>query len=228
MNVQDNYQTIRSNIDNICRRTGRDPDEINVIAVTKYVGIDRAEAAIEAGVRHLGENRDEGLKTKYQKLGDKAAWHFIGSLQTRRVKNIIDKVEYIHSLDRISLAKEIDKRALGPMKCFIQVNVSGEESKHGCSPQDLMSLVKAMRELPSIQVVGLMTMAPLTDDKDLIRTCFKQLKELQQSVQAQHLPTVPCHELSMGMSNDYDIAIEEGATFIRIGTSLVGNEIGGV
>lgn len=228
MNVQDNYQTIRSNIDNICIRTGRSPDEINVIAVTKYVGIERAEAAIEAGVRHFGENRDEGLETKYQKLGDKAVWHFIGSLQTRRVKNIIDKVEYIHSLDRLSLAKEIDKRTQKPIKCFLQVNVSGEESKHGCSPQDLMSLVKGIKELQSIHVVGLMTMAPLTEDKELIRDCFKQLKVLQQGVQALQISTIPCHELSMGMSNDYEIAIEEGATFIRIGTSLVGNEIGGV
>lgn len=228
MNVQDNYQTIRSNIDSICKRTGRSSTEVKVIAVTKYVSIDRAKAAIEAGIRHLGENRDEGLTSKYQEIGDKATWHFIGSLQTRKVKNIIDKVEYIHSLDRISLAKEINKRANHQVKCFVQVNVSGEGSKHGCSPEEVEGFVKELETLSNIQVVGLMTMAPLTDDKEFIRACFKQLKSLQQDIQALRLSSVPCHELSMGMSNDYEIAIEEGATFIRIGTSLVGNENGGV
>jgi pyridoxal phosphate enzyme (YggS family) len=228
MNVQENYQTIRGIIDSICARIGRNPDEINVIAVTKYVSIERAKAAIAAGVHHLGENREEGLNDKYQELGNKATWHFIGSLQTRKVKNIIDKVEYIHSLDRLSLAKEINKRAEKPIKCFVQVNVSGEESKHGCSPSEVVNFVNELHALSNIQVAGLMTMAPFTDDKDLIRTCFKQLKNLQEKVQALHLPNASCQELSMGMSNDYEIAIEEGATFIRIGTSLVGNEIGGV
>ncbi|MGN7941258.1 MULTISPECIES: YggS family pyridoxal phosphate-dependent enzyme [Bacillaceae] len=228
MNVQENYQTIRSNIQKICERIGRNPDEIKVIAVTKYVSIDRAKAAIDAGVIHLGENRDEGLNDKYAELGDDAVWHFIGSLQTRKVKNIIDKVEYIHSLDRFSLAKEIDKRAEKLVKCFVQVNVSGEASKHGISPDEVIDFIKELETLSSVQIVGLMTMAPFTDDVDTIRTCFRQLKKLQKDVQALNLENAPCLELSMGMSNDYEIAVEEGATFIRIGTSLVGKETGGV
>jgi pyridoxal phosphate enzyme (YggS family) len=199
-----------------------------VIAVTKYVSIERAKEATDAGVQHLGENRDEGLDSKYQEIGETAIWHFIGSLQTRKVKNIIHKVEYIHSLDRLSLAQEINKRASRPIKCFLQVNVSGEESKHGCSPDDVEGLVTEMESLSNIEIVGLMTMAPFTDNREHIRTCFKQLKVLQQKVQALQLSKAPCQELSMGMSNDYEIAIEEGATFIRIGTSLVGNESGGV
>lgn len=228
MNVQENYQAIRSNIQKVCERIGRNPDEIKVIAVTKYVSIDRAKAAIDAGVIHLGENRDEGLNEKYAELGNDAVWHFIGSLQTRKVKNIIDKVEYIHSLDRFSLAKEIDKRAEKLVKCFVQVNVSGESSKHGISPDELIAFIKELETLSSIQIVGLMTMAPFTDDVDTIRTCFRQLKKLQKDVQALKLENAPCLELSMGMSNDYEIAVEEGATFIRIGTSLVGKETGGV
>jgi pyridoxal phosphate enzyme (YggS family) len=228
MNVQGNYQEIRKKITAICERTGRHTEDVKVIAVTKYVSIERAKEAIDAGVQHLGENRDEGLNSKYQEIGEKAIWHFIGSLQTRKVKNIIDKVEYIHSLDRFSLAQEINKRASRPIKCFLQVNVSGEESKHGCSPDDVEGLVTEMESLSNIEIVGLMTMAPFTDDKEHIRTCFKQLKVLQQKVQALQLSKAPCQELSMGMSNDYEIAIEEGATFIRIGTSLVGNENGGV
>jgi pyridoxal phosphate enzyme (YggS family) len=228
MNVQENYQDISKKITAICERTGRNTEDVKVIAVTKYVSIERAKEAVDAGVQHLGENRDEGLNSKYQEIGEKANWHFIGSLQTRKVKNIIDKVEYIHSLDRLSLAQEINKRASRPIKCFLQVNVSGEESKHGCSPDDVEGLVTEMESLSNIEIVGLMTMAPFTDDKERIRTCFKQLKALQQKVQALQLSKAPCQELSMGMSNDYGIAIEEGATFIRIGTSLVGNENGGV
>lgn len=228
MNVQGNYQEIRKKITAICERTGRNTEDVKVIAVTKYVSIERAKEAIDAGVQHLGENRDEGLNSKYQEIGEKAIWHFIGSLQTRKVKTIIDKVEYIHSLDRLSLAQEINKRASRPIKCFLQVNVSGEESKHGCSPDEVEGLVTEMEPLSNIEIVGLMTMAPFTDNKEHIRTCFKQLKVLQQKVQALQLSKAPCQELSMGMSNDYEIAIEEGATFIRIGTSLVGNENGGV
>ncbi|MGM7720287.1 YggS family pyridoxal phosphate-dependent enzyme [uncultured Metabacillus sp.] len=228
MNVQENYLTIRENIKRICNCIGRNPEDIKVIAVTKYVSIERAKEAIAAGVHHLGENRDEGLQAKFQEIKDTAIWHFIGTLQTRKVKSIIDKVEYIHSLDRLSLAKEIDKRATKPIKCFIQVNVSGEESKHGCSPEEVIDFVKGLEAYQNIKVVGLMTMAPFTDDQQLIRTCFKRLKMIQQEVQALKISTAPCHELSMGMSNDYEIAIEEGATFIRIGTSLVGNENGGV
>ncbi|MBZ5748694.1 YggS family pyridoxal phosphate-dependent enzyme [Metabacillus rhizolycopersici] len=228
MNVQGNYQEIRKKITAICERTGRNTEDVKVIAVTKYVSIERAKEAIDVGVQHLGENRDEGLNSKYQEIGEKAIWHFIGSLQTRKVKTIIDKVEYIHSLDRLSLAQEINKRASRPIKCFLQVNVSGEESKHGCSPDEVEGLVTEMEPLSNIEIVGLMTMAPFTDNKEHIRTCFKQLKVLQQKVQALQLSKAPCQELSMGMSNDYEIAIEEGATFIRIGTSLVGNENGGV
>lgn len=228
MNVQDNYQNICNKIETICQRVGRNATEVNVVAVTKYVSVKRAKEAVAAGVQHLGENRDEGLIEKIEEVGEGPIWHFIGSLQTRKVKNVIDKVDYIHSLDRLSLAKEINKRAEQPIKCFVQVNVSGEESKHGCSPDNVMNFVQQLKEFPNIKIVGLMTMAPFTENQEVIRACFKQLKQLQEKVQALKLSTAPCQELSMGMSNDYEIAIEEGATFIRIGTSLVGNEIGGV
>lgn len=228
MSVKENLLVIQNNIESICKTVGRNPDDIKVIAVTKYVSISRAKEAIDAGVVHLGENRDEGLSLKYGELGSQATWHFIGTLQTRKVKNIIDKVQYIHSLDRLSLAKEINKRALSPVNCFIQVNVSGEESKHGCSPEKVIDFIKELQSLTNIKVVGLMTMAPFTDQEQVVRSCFRKLKNIQQEVQGLQLASAPCNELSMGMSNDYEIAIEEGATFIRIGTSLVGNENGGV
>ncbi|MCZ0755514.1 YggS family pyridoxal phosphate-dependent enzyme [Anoxybacillus sp. J5B_2022] len=224
MPVRDNLATIRDNIEAACRRTGRDPASVRIIAVTKYVSVERAKEALAAGVVDLGENRDDGLLQKYEAIGREATWHFIGTLQSRKVKNIIDKVDYIHSLDRLSLAREIEKRATKRIKCFVQVNVSGEETKHGLSKEEVIPFVEQLRDFTKIEVVGLMTMAPYTDDEQLLRQCFRQLKQLQQHVQALHIANVRCTELSMGMSNDYVIAVEEGATFLRLGTSLVGEE----
>ncbi len=162
------------------------------------------------------------MLAKWEVLKDKPKWHYIGSLQTRKVKNIIDKVDYIHSLDRISLAKEINKRADKKMKCFIQVNVSGEESKQGLQPEEVHDFVSELKEYQNIEICGLMTMAPFTSDEQVLRSCFQKLKKLQLDIQAMNLEYAPCTELSMGMSNDYEIAIEEGATMVRIGTALVG------
>ncbi|MCA1059245.1 YggS family pyridoxal phosphate-dependent enzyme [Rossellomorea aquimaris] len=224
MKVSENLKIIKENIQTACERSGRLEDSVNIVAVTKYVSTQRAEEAVEAGLLHLGENRDEGLVSKWEVLQDKPQWHFIGSLQSRKVKNIIDKVSYIHSLDRLSLAKEIHKRADRPVSCFVQVNVSGEESKHGISPDEVKKFIVSLKTYFNIKVVGLMTMAPHTDDESFLRSCFRQLKTVQEEIHALNLPYAPCTELSMGMSNDYMIAIEEGATFIRIGTALVGND----
>lgn len=222
--VETNLEELQKNIREVCENIDRSPAEIKIIAVTKYVSNDRAEEAVQSGVKHLGENRDDGLLKKWELLSDKAIWHFIGTLQTKKVKKIIDKVDYIHSLDRESLAEEIHKRSDKPVKCFIQVNISGEDSKHGLSKEKVMGFVYMLENHSRIQVVGLMTMAPHTEDETVIRQCFRELKSLQVQIQHLNLPYAPCKELSMGMSNDYRIAIEEGATFIRIGSALVGNE----
>jgi PLP dependent protein len=224
MGVKENLIDIQKNIVQACKKSNRPVESVSVIAVTKYVSIETTKEAIESGIVHIGENRDDGLLKKWEEIGSKPIWHFIGSLQTRKVKNIIDKVDYIHSLDRLSLAEEIQKRSTNKIKCFLQVNTSGEESKHGMSPDDIGEFLTKLAQFPSIEVVGLMTMAPFTEDKDVIRKCFYNLRKLRDDVQALNLPYAPCNELSMGMSNDYDIAIEEGATFIRIGTALVGKE----
>lgn len=224
MKVAVKLEAIKQQINEACQKANRNPEEVRLIAVTKYVSVERAMEALEAGVTNLGENRDEGLLAKREILQDKPVWHFIGSLQTRKVKNIINIVDYIHSLDRLSLAEEISKRAGKPIKCLIQVNVSGEESKHGMEADEVLTFVKQLSGLENIQIEGLMTMAPLTSDEGVLRSCFRQLKELRDEVQALHLAYAPCNELSMGMSNDFSIAIEEGATMIRIGTALVGDE----
>jgi PLP dependent protein len=224
MDVSSKLIKIKEEIEKACERANRSPEDVKIIAVTKYVSIERAKEAIEAGIQHVGENRDDGLTAKWEALKDHAVFHFIGTLQSRKVKNIIDKVEYIHSLDRLSLAKEIQKRAGRKVNCFVQVNVSGEDSKHGISPEEVIDFVKQLKEYPNIIVCGLMTMAPYTDDEDLIRSCFRKLRDLQKEVQNLELDYAPCNELSMGMSNDYIIAVEEGATMIRIGSALVGEE----
>jgi len=220
--VESNLQIITEKIAKACEKVGRDPEEVTIIAVTKYVTIERAQEALKAGIIHLGENRDQELLKKYEVLGNQPIWHFIGTLQTRKVKKIIDKVDYIHSLDRLSLAEEIHKRANRKIPCFVQVNVSGEESKHGLPPEEVLPFIQQLAMYSNIEIVGLMTMAPYIKDEQILRNCFRSLKQLQDDIQNLKLPYAPCTELSMGMSNDYEIAVEEGATFVRIGTSLVG------
>ncbi|WP_251549078.1 YggS family pyridoxal phosphate-dependent enzyme [Neobacillus muris] len=224
MKVAAKLEQIRQQINEACRKVNRNPDEVTIIAVTKYVSTERAKEAVEAGILHLGENRDEGLLEKWNVLQDKPVWHYIGTLQSRKVKNIIDKVNYIHSLDRLSLAEEINKRAAGNINCLVQVNTSQEASKHGLHPDEVVDFVKSLRPYEKIRIQGLMTMAPFTDDEQVIRECFHKLRELRDQIQACHFEFAPCTELSMGMSNDFAIAIEEGATMVRIGTALVGED----
>lgn len=224
MRVEDNFSAIKAKIEEACERSGRNSEDIKVIAVTKYVSSERTQEAIDAGVGHIGENRIEGMRDKQASTSGEATWHFIGSLQTRKVKDVLVNADYIHSLDRLSLAQEIQKRAMKPVNCFVQVNTSGEESKHGLSPNEVIPFVKELEQYDKIIVVGLMTMAPFTEEEQVLRNCFKKLKELQLEVVNLKLSNAPCIELSMGMSNDFEIAIEEGSTFIRVGTALVGED----
>ncbi|EJQ58347.1 YggS family pyridoxal phosphate-dependent enzyme [Bacillus mycoides] len=222
MTVQGNLADVNEVIKESCVRAGRSMKDIKLVAVTKTVGIEKTSEVIETGIIDLGENRNEGFLQKYEYFGSKVNWHFIGSLQTRKVKEIINEIDYLHSLDRLSLAKEIQKRADKKVKCFIQVKTSSEESKQGLAIEETISFIQSLQELDKIEVVGLMTMAPFTGEEEEIRRCFKELRMLQTEVQELELLHAPCKELSMGMSNDYTIAIEEGATYIRLGTVLVG------
>jgi len=226
LTVKENLQSIQASIQEACQRVGRNAKDVQIIAVTKYVSVETANEAILAGVKHLGENRVEGGLEKWEALHDKANWHFIGSLQSRKVKDMIGKFEYIHSLERLSLAKEIDKRAKSgqTVKCFVQVNISEEQSKSGLSVEEVIPFIHELAKYESIQVIGLMTMAPFVEDAEETRPIFRRLKQLQEEIRALNLKHAPCTELSMGMSNDYIVAIEEGATYIRLGTSLVGKE----
>lgn len=193
-----------------------------LVAVTKTVGPEMMEALYDNGIRHFGENRPHVFLEKFQQLQhlEQAVWHYIGNLQTRQVKDIINEIDYLHSLDRPSLAKEIQKRAESVVNCFVQVNVSGEASKSGFEPEEVIDWIESLAEYNHIRVVGLMTMAPIDATEEELHHYFGTLKQLQIKVEKMGWVHAPCTELSMGMSQDYEIAVEEGATFVRIGTAF--------
>lgn len=223
-NLQQRIQQIEKNIQASCDKVGRNRSDIHVVAVTKGVSSKRTKEVMDAGFEHLGENRPDGLMAKIEDIPEEVNWHFIGNLQSRRIRDIVDHVSHIHSLSRTSIAKEIQKRATYPVDCFVQVNVSGEASKSGVSPEELKDFIESIRHYDKVRVIGLMTMAPDIKDEAEIRSNFIEMRKLRDYIQGLKLAHAPCTELSMGMSNDYEIAIEEGATYVRIGTALVGEE----
>jgi len=235
LSLENRIELVEEKILKACERAGRSRDDVQIIAVTKYVSLDTTKDALEHGLLHLGENRWQDAEAKWRAISgsvdleaaDQPIWHFIGSLQTNKVKDVIGKFTYIHSLDRLSLAEAINKRAsqLGIIvPCFIQVNVSGEDSKQGMEPEELFPFVAQLAKLQSIKPIGLMTMAPYESEPEQTRSVFRALRELRDELErrSEHPHTIT--QLSMGMSNDFEVAIEEGATWIRLGTILVGKE----
>ena len=220
--IAENLHRIEQEIQESCALVSRNLQDITMVAVTKSVDSIAAKELVELGVTDLAENRVDKLLEKKQSFShdQQIKWHLIGNLQRRKVKLIINEIDYFHALDSLRLAQEIQKRAEHPIHCFIEVNVSGEESKHGLKPEELHSFVEELEKLDKVYVVGLMTMAPYDASQQEVRTIFSTLKRLQVSVKEKNLQYAPCIELSMGMSQDFKTAIEEGATFVRIGTAL--------
>lgn len=221
MSFQTNTDFIFSQVATAAQSVGRKPSEVSIIAVTKYVDLQTTREILATGVTHIGENRTDKFLEKYHALTSEAVtWHFIGSLQRRKVKDVINLVDYFHALDSISLAQEIQKRAEKPIKCFLQVNVSGEASKHGFAMAAVEDTLAELAKLDKIVLVGVMTMAPFDANEATLTQIFKDTKRLQEYLQAKQLKGMPFTELSMGMSQDYPLAIQEGATFVRIGTAF--------
>ena len=221
MNLKNNTELIFQQIAEASQKANRDLDSVSVIAVTKYVDVETAEALLPLGVHHIGENRVDKFLEKYQALKDRpVTWHLIGTLQRRKVRDVISFVDYFHALDSLKLAQEIQKRTDHVIKCFLQVNISGEESKHGFSKETLLEQLADLAQLDQIEYVGLMTMAPFEADTDELRTIFKKTQELQVEIREKQIPNMPMTELSMGMSRDYEEAIQFGSTFVRIGTAF--------
>ncbi|NMB27599.1 MAG: YggS family pyridoxal phosphate-dependent enzyme [Tissierellia bacterium] len=223
--IKDNLLIIEENIEKALQRSGRIGEKVHLIAVTKTVEVDRINQALELGLKNIGENRVQELVKKYDIIGNRANYHMIGHLQTNKVRNIIDKVCLIHSLDRLSLAKELNKRAKKQdliMDVLIQVNVAEEESKYGLKVDEVIPFLEKILKYDNIKVKGLMTIAPFVKDPEEIRWVFRDLRKLSEVISSKGYEGVKMEFLSMGMTNDYEIAIEEGSNMIRIGTGLFG------
>ncbi|NOU95389.1 YggS family pyridoxal phosphate-dependent enzyme [Paenibacillus sp. LMG 31456] len=222
-----NIQHVEDKVSRACARAGRDRNDVQIIAVTKYVSVQTTGQVLQQGLRHIGENRWQDAEPKWETFKDQGIWHFIGHLQTNKVKDVIGKFAYIHSLDRLSLAKEINKKAaaLGiQVECFIQLNISGEETKYGMPPEELSSFIEELQALKQIRIIGLMTMAPYEEEPELTRPVFRRLRELRDELNQKQSLGYEIPHLSMGMSGDFEVAIEEGATWVRLGSILVGKE----
>ena len=196
----------------------KDYPNVRVVAATKYMDIDQTRALVEAGIKDIGENRTDMFLEKYEALKDlDVNWHFLGTVQSRKVRDIVGKIDCLHSLDKLATAMELDSRLTEDLDCFIQVNVTDDPSKAGVNPAKVISFVKSLGKCKNIKIVGLMCIAKMTFEDDILEAEFKKLKKLQTEVEALNLEYAPCHELSMGMTNDYEIALKCGATVLRLG-----------
>lgn len=203
----------------------RSASEVSLIAVTKTLGIEPIQAAYDVGIRDFGENRVQELVDKYPHFPADTRWHLIGHLQTNKVKYIIDKVYMIHSLDSIRLAEEIEKRAAvidREIPCLVQINIADEDTKFGLDIAEVESFLKEMTRFPHIRIEGLMTIGPHVADEGQIRGVFQRLREISEEMSKLALPNMKMKKLSMGMSNDYMIAVEEGSTMVRVGSAIFG------
>lgn len=219
-------ESIHERIAAACRRAGRDPAEVTLIAVSKTVAPNLIREAIECGVRVLGENRVQEAAAKIAELSEQnVQWHLIGHLQSNKARRAVELFDAIHSIDSLKLAERINQTAgeFGKrIPVFLEVNLAEEESKSGISPKDLFPLIERTGKLSHLELRGLMAVPPFLDDPDEVRPFFKQLRELRDEARRSGIAGDEFTELSMGMSNDFEVAIEEGATFVRIGTAIFG------
>src|SRR3990172_6926505 len=223
--ITENLNTIRERMACAARRAGRNPEDVLLIAASKGVEVERLNEGLSAGIRILGESKVQEAMRKLQSLGNKAEWHFIGHLQSNKVKYVVGAFTLIHSVDSIELSEEINSRA--EKMCMVQnvlleVNVSGEKGKFGVMPDKVNTIMKAFSGLKHISLRGFMTVPPYSDDPEDARPYFRMLRELRDNAMHTGICTDDCRELSMGMSGDFEVAIEEGATMVRVGTAIFG------
>ncbi|MCI9619214.1 MAG: YggS family pyridoxal phosphate-dependent enzyme [Dorea sp.] len=223
--LKENLEYVESQIREACERSGRLREEVTLIAVSKTKPVSVLKEAYDLGVRVFGENKVQELADKYEELPKDIRWHMIGHLQRNKVKYIIDKVELIHSVDSLRLAETIEKEAAKhniTANILIEVNVAKEESKFGLMPEELDEFVSEVAKFPHIQVQGLMTIAPFVDDPEENRGIFQRLRKLSVDIAAKNVDNITMCILSMGMTNDYTVAVEEGAAMVRVGTGIFG------
>jgi len=226
LSIRENIDCILKRVHDACEKTGRNPEDITVVAVSKTVNYQRAKEAVEAGINNLGENRVQELVSKYEELkSTDVKWHMIGHLQKNKVKYIIDKTELIHSVESLELAEEINKRAIKnnlTANVLIELNIGEEESKFGINEENVYNFLSSMEKFENIKVLGLMTVAPFCENPENVRWVFKKMKNIYDKASTMKLQNVQMKYLSMGMTNDFEIAIEEGSNIIRVGTAIFG------
>ncbi len=226
--IKENIDIINSNIQSACERSGRKREDVLFLVVSKTIDVERIKEATACGMTSLGENKVQEIMDKYEPMGKDIKWHLIGHLQTNKVKYIIDKVEMIHSVESVKLAEEINKRAAAKnimANVLVEVNIANEESKFGIKPEDCEKFIQEISLFPNIIIKGLMTVAPIVDKAEKNRKYFRQMRELMVDINSKNVHNVNMTELSMGMTGDYEVAIEEGATIVRIGTGVFGERV---
>ena len=224
--LKENYEKVRSRIDNACERTGRNPGDVTLIAVSKTKPLSDIEEILrDTNAIDFGENKVQELVDKYENVSRNVNWHMIGHLQTNKVKYIVDKVCMIHSVDSLNLAKTIEKEAAKKdviVPILIEVNVAQEESKFGLKPEEVLPFIEEIAGFSHIQINGLMTIAPYVENAEENRRIFRELKKLSVDIAAKNINNVTMSVLSMGMTGDYMVAVQEGATMVRVGTGIFG------
>jgi hypothetical protein len=224
--IKDNVAHIQGRISTICKRLGRDPKEITLVGITKYVNDAKIAELVDAGVAHIGENRVQDAQAKFVNLSDLSfTKHMVGHLQTNKVKVAIDLFDLIHSVDSRKIAWEIEKQAAKKNKTvnvLLQVNTAFEEQKYGLAPDEVFPLMDEAAQLPHVRILGLMTMAPLVDNLEVVGSCFRDLQKLFEQAKERyaHVDTIEMKHLSMGMTSDFPMALEAGANMLRIGRAL--------
>ncbi len=222
MFIKENIKRLKEKIDQALERAGRSTDKITIVAVTKTIPVEKIEEAIDSGIKIIGENRCQEAKQKFLHLGNRVEWHMVGHLQTNKVKDALKIFSLIHSLDSVRLAQEIEKRAEKPVNCLIELNTSKEKTKFGIAPEGLFGFFESIKDFKKINTMGLMTIGPgwAMDDPEVSRPCFRLLCNLRDRLVKEFGRQLPI--LSMGMTSDFEVAIEEGSTMIRVGTALFG------
>lgn len=223
--ITENLEQVRKNIDEACRMAGHDPKEVTLIAVSKTKPVSMLKEAYDAGARCFGENKVQEIMDKHPQLPEDIQWHMIGHLQRNKVKYIVDKVSMIHSVDSLRLAQTIEQEAAKHNVCvpvLLEVNVAQEESKFGLKMDEVLPLIETIADFPHIKVQGLMTIAPYVENAEDNRDFFRQLKKLSVDIEAKNINNVSMSVLSMGMTGDYQVAVQEGATMVRVGTGIFG------
>ncbi len=227
MDIKENIDIILNRVEKAAKNSGRSIEDITVIAVSKTVDAEKAKQAIVGGLSNLGENRVQEFVNKYEQLSDmNIKWHMIGHLQKNKVKYIIDKAELIHSIENIDLANEVNKRAKQHeimSKVLIELNIGEEDSKFGINAENVYDFIKEINQYENIMVMGLMTVAPYAENPEEVRWVFKKMKEIYDNISKMQLKNTDMKYLSMGMTNDFEIAIEEGSNMVRIGTAIFGS-----